>query len=214
MVGFLKSGVRALDGRLRICLVAAALAVLGAAALSLGAVSARASEGFSIGVISDPHFFPAEYQGARAEAYQEQISGDLRLMGENEALTTSAVDQMIADDKSGSRPLPKVLLVTGDLSSEGEEESHRGFAEQMKRLQDAGVTVLVIPGNHDLYNGGAMTFQEGGARSALRNRLGWRARVTPIPPMGRLFKRSQAPALQRSHTLSGKRRWPSNGEKN
>ena len=121
--------------------------------------TARVVDGFSFGVISDPHYFPAEYQGTRAEAYQNQTSGDLRLMGENEALTTAAVDQMLADSEDGSRPLPKVLLVTGDLTSEGEKAGHEGFAAQMKRLQNAGVTVLVIPGNHDLYNYDAMTFQ-------------------------------------------------------
>ena len=41
-------------------------------------------------------------------------------MGENEALTTAAVDQMIAEGN-----LPSVLLVTGDLSSEGEQASTR-----------------------------------------------------------------------------------------
>lgn len=29
--------------------------------------------------MSDPHYFPAEFQGTRAQAYQNQISGDLRL---------------------------------------------------------------------------------------------------------------------------------------
>lgn len=135
-----------------------------------GAAASTADEGgdagmqavsdFLFGVMSDPHYFPAEYQGTRAEDYQNQISGDLRLMGENEALTTGAVDQMLADAESGERALPKVLLVTGDLTSEGEKAGHEGFAEQMKRLQNADVTVLVIPGNHDLYNYGAMTFED------------------------------------------------------
>ena len=151
----------------------AAVAVLAATSLALSpavaavaeqtpadsAAAMRTVEQYSIGVMSDPHYFPAEYQGTRAEDYQNQISGDLRLMGENGALTEGAVDQMLADDADGSRELPSVLLVTGDLSSEGEKASHEGFAEQMARLQEAGVTVLVIPGNHDLYNDSAMTFQ-------------------------------------------------------
>ena len=134
-------------------------------------VATRAVNGFLFGVMSDPHYFPAEYQGTRAEAYQNQTSGDLRLMGENGALTAAAVDQMLADAESGARKLPKVLLVTGDLTSEGEKAGHEGFAAQMKRLQEAGTTVLVIPGNHDLYNYDAMTFQndtqvkDGGAGS-------------------------------------------------
>lgn len=140
--------------------VATAFATLPLSAHAADEVAARPVDGLTIGVMSDPHYFPAEYQGTRAEDYQSQISGDLRLMGENEALTEAAVDQMIADDESGEHPLPSVLLVTGDLSSEGEQASHEGFAEQMARLQKAGVTVLVIPGNHDLYNDSAMTFQD------------------------------------------------------
>ena len=142
-------------------------------AVDMGNSAARAVESFSFGVMSDPHYFPAEYQGTRAEAYQNQISGDLRLMGENEALTTAAVDQMIAEGD-----LPKVLLVTGDLSSEGEEESHRGFAEQMARLQEEGVAVLVIPGNHDLYNSSAVVpKRRAGARQRHGQPLHHRVRV-------------------------------------
>lgn len=111
-------------------------------------------EDLTFGVLSDPHYFPTQYNGTRGEDYQNQISGDLRLMGEGEALTTGAVDQMLEQGD-----LPSVLLVTGDLSSEGELASHQGFAQQMARLQEAGVTVLVIPGNHDLYNSSAMTFE-------------------------------------------------------
>ncbi|WP_297036747.1 metallophosphoesterase [uncultured Enorma sp.] len=163
------SGIKAVLRRLRVvagrggarlavvlALVVATLsAVYPASARAAGDVSLQPVDGFTFGVMSDPHYFPAEYQGTRAEAYQNQTSGDLRLMGENEALTTAAADQMIAEGN-----LPSVLLVTGDLSSEGEQASHEGFAEQMARLQDAGVAVLVIPGNHDLYNDSAMTFQD------------------------------------------------------
>ena len=131
-----------------------ALVMLFTLCVSALAVEPKENGTLRFGVLSDAHYFPTRYNGTRAEDYQEQISGDLRLMGEGEALTTGAVDQMLASDD-----LPEVLLVTGDLSSEGELASHQGFAQQMKRLQQAGVTVLVIPGNHDLYNSSAMTFE-------------------------------------------------------
>ncbi len=67
------------------------------------------------------------------------------------------MDQLLAKDPAG---YPDILLVTGDLSSEGELASHQGFASQMKRLEDAGIAVFVIPGNHDLYNYSAMSFQD------------------------------------------------------
>ena len=46
-------------------------------------------------------------------------------MGEGQALTEGAVDQLLAKDPSD---YPDILLVTGDLSSEGELASHEGFA--------------------------------------------------------------------------------------
>lgn len=67
------------------------------------------------------------------------------------------MDQLLAKDPA---EYPDILLVTGDLSSEGELASHQGFASQMKRLEDAGIAVFVIPGNHDLYNYSAMSFQD------------------------------------------------------
>ena len=114
-------------------------------------------EELTFAVMSDTHYFPTEYNGTRAEAYQDQTSGDLRLMGEGQALTEGAVDQLLAKDPSD---YPDILLVTGDLSSEGELASHEGFASQMKRLEDAGIAVFVIPGNHDLYNYSAMSFRD------------------------------------------------------
>ena len=67
------------------------------------------------------------------------------------------MDQLLAKDPA---EYPDILLVTGDLSSEGELASHQGFASQMKSLEDAGIAVFVIPGNHDLYNYSAMSFQD------------------------------------------------------
>ena len=138
-------------------------AVMAVSAVPCGGVQAEEHAGggetqeLKFAVMSDTHYFPTEYNGTRAEAYQDQTSGDLRLMGEGQALTEGAVDQLLAKDPA---EYPDILLVTGDLSSEGELASHQGFASQMKRLEDAGIAVFVIPGNHDLYNYSAMSFQD------------------------------------------------------
>lgn len=138
-------------------------AVMAVSAVPCGGVQAEEHAGggetqeLKFAVMSDTNYFPTEYNGTRAEAYQDQTSGDLRLMGEGQALTEGAVDQLLAKDPA---EYPDILLVTGDLSSEGELASHQGFASQMKRLEDAGIAVFVIPGNHDLYNYSAMSFQD------------------------------------------------------
>lgn len=47
---------------------------------------------------------------------------------------------------------PDILVVTGDLTSNGEKESHRSLAAKFKKIEDLGIQVLVIPGNHDILN--------------------------------------------------------------
>ena len=45
---------------------------------------------------------------------------------------------------------PDALLLTGDLSFNGELESLLDLAEKLQELQEAGIPVLVLPGNHDI----------------------------------------------------------------
>ena len=45
---------------------------------------------------------------------------------------------------------PDALILTGDLSFNGEKESHLVLAEKLAAVEEAGVPVLVLPGNHDL----------------------------------------------------------------
>ncbi len=45
---------------------------------------------------------------------------------------------------------PQALILAGDLTLNGARESHRELAEKLQAVKDAGVDVLVIPGNHDV----------------------------------------------------------------
>ena len=46
---------------------------------------------------------------------------------------------------------PEALILTGDISFNGEKESHLALAEKLTALEEAGVPVFVLPGNHDMY---------------------------------------------------------------
>ncbi len=46
---------------------------------------------------------------------------------------------------------PDALILTGDLSFNGEKESHLALAQKLRAVEEQGVPVLVLPGNHDLY---------------------------------------------------------------
>ncbi len=48
------------------------------------------------------------------------------------------------------RTRPAALVLCGDLTLNGERENHEKLAEKLAKVQEAGVPVVVIPGNHDI----------------------------------------------------------------
>ena len=78
-------------------------------------------------------------------------NADGKAMKYIEELTEAFVSQII---ESG----PDALILSGDLSFNGERESHLMLAEKLRRVEDAGIPVLVIPGNHDLDSSKAAAF--------------------------------------------------------
>ena len=54
---------------------------------------------------------------------------------------------------------PDVLILSGDLTFNGEKKSHEELAEKLKVITDNGIRVLVIPGNHDIKNYSAVGFK-------------------------------------------------------
>jgi 3',5'-cyclic AMP phosphodiesterase CpdA len=53
---------------------------------------------------------------------------------------------------------PKVVLIPGDLTKDGEKISHQSLAKVLKKLTNAGLKVFVIPGNHDIANPESFSF--------------------------------------------------------
>ncbi len=53
---------------------------------------------------------------------------------------------------------PSAVILSGDLTLNGEMESHKALAEKLKILEEKGVKVLVIPGNHDINNYAAASY--------------------------------------------------------
>lgn len=53
---------------------------------------------------------------------------------------------------------PTAVALTGDITLNGERINHELLAEKLQKIQDAGISVLVIPGNHDIQNKNASTY--------------------------------------------------------
>ena len=108
-------------------------------------------EGIKLAVATDLHYLaPQLYDnGAFYTVMIENADG--KAMKYIEELTEAFVSQII---ESG----PDALILSGDLSFNGERESHLMLAEKLRRVEDAGIPVLVIPGNHDLDSSKAAAF--------------------------------------------------------
>ena len=111
--------------------------------------------GFRVAVASDLHYIAPALtdHGPFFTALTENSDG--KLMRYMEELTDAFLAEVEAER-------PDALLLTGDLSFNGAVMSHEALAEKLRRLEEAGLPVLVVPGNHDLDNPGAAAFSGDG----------------------------------------------------
>lgn len=54
---------------------------------------------------------------------------------------------------------PDYLIISGDLTYNGSRASHEDVVKQLKYIEDNGIEVFVIPGNHDINNPWAREFK-------------------------------------------------------
>ncbi len=74
---------------------------------------------------------------------KEQYTNDGRVQAKDYELVRALIDKVNQDK-------PEALILTGDLSYNGELESHKELVKMLNTI-DKSVKVLVIPGNHDTY---------------------------------------------------------------
>lgn len=105
-----------------------------------------------ITVLSDIHVMTPELLVEDGPAYQDYIAGDRKLLKEGPEILKTAVTKILADR-------PDIVLISGDLTKDGEYASHKLVSETLLRpLADAGIRTFVIPGNHDINNPDAVEY--------------------------------------------------------
>jgi len=103
-------------------------------------------------VLADPHMYDTSL-GTQGAAWESYLLSDRKLLAESESILDSAVRTILALDYQVD-----FVLVAGDLTKDGEKQSHALFQRYMTQLLDNGIKVLVVPGNHDINNPHAMAF--------------------------------------------------------
>lgn len=101
-------------------------------------------------VISDIHVYDTSL-GTTGNAFEEALHSDRKLLLDSEDLLDFAIGEIL---KSNVR----FVLISGDMSKDGELIDHQDVAKKLSRLTDAGIKVYVIPGNHDIDNPGAVSY--------------------------------------------------------
>lgn len=124
-------------------------AVAAATVLVIGAGSALAQTP-RFAVISDPHFYDSEL-GTTGQAFETYLAGDRKMLRESEAILLSAIKNIITEH-------PAFVLISGDLTKDGEMSSHSKLAAHLAELEEQGIEVFVVPGNHDINNPHAVSF--------------------------------------------------------
>lgn len=95
-----------------------------------------------IGILSDVHFLSEQLMD---DGYA--VSNYIFTTGKNIKITPSLLDVALNDFIKNKI---NVLLVSGDITKDGEYQSHVDFVEKLKPLAEKGVKIFVIPGNHDI----------------------------------------------------------------
>lgn len=105
-----------------------------------------------IAVVSDVHVMNPSLLKEDGKAFSDYISQDRKMLRESTSLLNAFTDSILHSSV-------KYLLIPGDLTKDGELVSHRYLIDNcLSRLRNAGITVLVVPGNHDVNNPHAVEY--------------------------------------------------------
>ena len=106
---------------------------------------------FSVVVATDLHYLAPELTDHGEYFRRVMDNGDGKVTEYCDEITDAFLSQVL-------EIRPQALILTGDLSFNGELQSHERLAEKLAVVEKEGVPVLVLPGNHDLYRSQAAAF--------------------------------------------------------
>ncbi|SET80559.1 metallophosphoesterase [Lacrimispora sphenoides] len=96
-------------------------------------------------VASDVHYYSPDLTDY-GEAFEEMEKGD---DGKLVHYIPQLMDAFTAEMEELK---PSAVILSGDLTLNGEKAGHEALAQKLEILEEKGVKVLVIPGNHDINN--------------------------------------------------------------
>ena len=105
-------------------------------------------------VLSDPHLMSPTLLVSDGPAWRDLLAKGRKLHDFSWSLLDEAVERI-------KTIRPNLVLITGDLTKDGETVSHAYVVKKLGELKAAGIPSLVIPGNHDIDMGNAAVAYDG-----------------------------------------------------
>lgn len=110
-------------------------------------------ENLDIVVVTDLHYLAKEYYEECSYFHEAMLYGDGKMTAKSEEILNSFIETM-------KQRKPDLILISGDLSFNGEKATHENLAKRLKQLTDMGIGVAIINGNHDIENWLATKYTE------------------------------------------------------
>jgi predicted phosphodiesterase len=116
------------------------------------------SKTVKIAVLSDLHYMDPSLLKKDGSAFQICLLQDPKLLAQSGAILQQILHKLVIEK-------PDLVLISGDLTKDGELVSHKSLLKQLQILGLNHIKVLVIPGNHDINNPDAKLFNGDNATS-------------------------------------------------
>lgn len=113
------------------------------AVLLLLCIALQAKADKTIYLLADIHVMaPSLLDSSDNIAWQKDLAEQRKMQELSAPVFDLLVERIITDH-------PDVLLICGDLTKDGEKASHQYVIEKLTKIENAGIPVYIIPGNHD-----------------------------------------------------------------
>lgn len=105
-------------------------------------------------LVTDTHYFENALE-AGGPAFEKNMLTEQYFVKESSAIVKSVFER-ISEDKETD-----IVIIPGDLTKNGEKESHKSFIKELHRLKENGKKIFVITAGHD-YNDSAYVLKGDG----------------------------------------------------
>lgn len=148
---------------------AAVLALLLLFAMMIPSVSAMAKtkeEDASLNVvhISDTHILPGSMIKDTPD-YDKDLNSDRKMFTESDSIVDTQLEKVVEQK-------PDVLVISGDLTKDGERQAHKALAAKLRELKKKlpNLKIYVINGNHDVNNKNGKNFNTADGKAVAAER--------------------------------------------